>query len=219
MVRQRCCQCGKANIRAKLSEPEVIVEEFIICIIGFMRSSFLISDFLEKLYRYPEVISKIVSEQKLVSTEFGNHITAEALEKSRYLNASLKETLRFQAGFISWRYCHEDVIFHDGLVIPKDSYVMVSQVSFHFNDECYPESKKFKPERWLDDENERDSTNTEKQKVPNHFTFGAARHICPGRYWVYLCAEFIIALYFRNLDFDSHSHHLKISPKNSSLLA
>jgi len=208
----------------KIFTPEIIVEEFILSMAGFMSVSTLIADFLTQLNTYPELLPKLLEEQKNIIDEFGNSITPKILEKSKYLSGTLKETLRFQSYLISWRYCYKDVIFHDGLVVPENSYVVVAQSSFHFDDEKYPESNQFKPERWNrevpQEEQEEPSSNTADQKktetkISNYLAFGTARHTCPGRHWVYLCAEFVLTLYLRHFSFETSPNGLLISSKNS----
>jgi len=71
-------------------------------------------------------------------------------------------------------------VYH-GMYIPKDTVVVLNCYTLHHNEERYPDSHTFNPDRYLGDH----LSCAESAKLANvmerdHWTFGAGRRICPG---------------------------------------
>jgi len=78
-------------------------------------------------------------------------------------------------------HCSEEDFVYNGMYIPGDTVIVLNCFSLHHNEERYPDSWSFQPERFLGD----DLSSTESSKLADplardHWAFGAGRRICPG---------------------------------------
>ncbi|KAK8052261.1 cyrochrome P450 monooxygenase [Apiospora rasikravindrae] len=101
------------------------------------------------------------------------------LERSHYLYGVIYEALRLTYG-VSARNPRiareEDVVYQKGsysYVIPNGTPIRMSSVLQHHDEEVFPDSYKYKPERWLDAACER---NHELEKYL--FTFSRGTRQC-----------------------------------------
>jgi len=101
----------------------------------------------------PSILSRMRSELSRVEREGEtlNSILSQ-LEKLPFLTAVIKESLRLSYG-PSVRLPRIDpnkaLNFHDW-VIPPGTAISMSTVLIHHDESIFPDSKEFKPERWLD---------------------------------------------------------------------
>ncbi|KAI0905938.1 cytochrome P450 [Ustulina deusta] len=111
------------------------------------------------LLKQPETLQKLKNELQTVMpsvTDIGK-VPLATLEALPYLTAIIKEGLRLGYG-VSTRLQRIDpdklVVFTDKAtgkewIIPPKTSVGMTSVQLHHNEENYPDSKKFIPERWL----------------------------------------------------------------------
>ena len=128
---------------------------------------------------HPEAWRKVRAEQEEIVAEVGEDFTREALDKSVYLDAVIKETLRLKPLEMGeFRRADANVVV-DGKRIPKDWFVFFNIKQTHWNDPATFEEDGghmdlrtgFRPERWLGDEASRPA-----EWMP----FGEGRHRCVG---------------------------------------
>ena len=79
-------------------------------------------------------------------------ITWASVEHLPYLNACIREGIRFSHGVTArsprlW----DKELHYDGWTIPARTPVSLSIYDHDFNDKVFPEGKTFKPDRWLDE--------------------------------------------------------------------
>ncbi|KAF7352522.1 Cytochrome P450 2F2 [Mycena venus] len=92
------------------------------------------------------------------------------------------EVQRVHAPFwMATPHCSTQDFEYNGMFIPKDTVVVLNCFTMHHDEERYPDSYTFNPDRYLSD----DLSCAESAKLSNvdlrdHWTFGAGRRICPG---------------------------------------
>ncbi|KAJ6589527.1 cytochrome P450, partial [Mycena capillaripes] len=137
--------------------------------------------FLALIPSHPEIEARAHEElDRVVGRE--HWPTAEDETRLPYIRAIIKEVLRVHAPF--WmatpHYSTEDCEYN-GMFIPKDTVMVLNCFTMHHNEERYPDSYTFNPDRYMGD----NLSCAESAKLSNvmerdHWTFGAGRRICPG---------------------------------------
>ena len=96
-----------------------------------------------------------------------------------YVSAMVKEVQRWRpviAGGLAHATTADDV--YEGYFIPAGTTIIPNAWAIHMDPKVYPEPEKFKPERFI--------SNNQVVGIPQsergHFGFGYGRRICPGMY-------------------------------------
>ncbi|KAI1120117.1 cytochrome P450 [Nemania abortiva] len=108
------------------------------------------------LMRYPGCYERLVKEIRC-SFRSGSDIKGDAqLMGCEYLRACIDETLRMSPPSLTtlWREHDKDdkdesPLVVDGIVIPPGTQVGINMYSLHHNEEYFPDSYTFSPDRWL----------------------------------------------------------------------
>ncbi|KAI0284698.1 cytochrome P450 [Russula aff. rugulosa BPL654] len=148
---------------------------------GVHSTSGVILWFLALISSHPEVQARAHAE---LDSVVGRDCWPGPDDEQRlpYIRAIIKEVQRAHSPF--WlatpHYSTEDFVYN-GMYIPKNTGVILNCYEIHHNEEKYPDSFTFNPERFLGDT----LTCAESSKLPNamdrdHWAFGAGRRICPG---------------------------------------
>ncbi|KAF3019786.1 hypothetical protein E8E14_011958 [Neopestalotiopsis sp. 37M] len=126
------------------------------------------------------------------------------LKQCHYLRACIDEALRLSppAPSTLWREVNdefesEEPIVIDGHVIPKGVQFGVNIYAMHHNEEYYPDSFAFKPERWLVSEQERSVLRSA------FMPFSTGYRTCTGYGMAYLEASLVIAKLLWLFDFSA----------------
>lgn len=110
--------------------------------------------------------------------------TLHELEKLPYLRACILESLRLSYGIVARNpRRHPDRVLRyvqkaggKEYVIPKNTKVSMTIVDVHHDESIFPDSHRFKPERWLHEPKAPDGRPLEQYLV----TFGKGTRICLG---------------------------------------
>jgi cytochrome P450 len=154
------------------------------------------------LSRYPEVYRKLASEIRSAFTSAQEIIGGPKLSGCHYLRAVIDESMRMSppvSGTL-WRQMYADdkgtePLIVDGHVIPRGTHVGVNVYTLHHNEEYFPDSYTFKPERWLNAE--------EKARMTYAFAaFSIGARGCGGKPMAYLEASLVIAKTLWYFDFE-----------------
>ncbi|KAI0396103.1 cytochrome P450 [Xylariaceae sp. FL0594] len=154
------------------------------------------------LSRNPEPYQKLATEIRTSFTS-GTAIHSTALNGCRYLRACIDEALRMSppAPGILWReeapgdHDHEPLVI-DGHVIPPGVVFGVSMYCLHHNEEYFPDSFTYNPDRWLQPE-------TQKAKMVREAfaPFSVGPRACPGKSMAYQETNLVIAKMLWYFDF------------------
>ncbi|CAG8504066.1 9573_t:CDS:2, partial [Racocetra fulgida] len=131
-----------------------------------------------------------------VFTDRDHFPTFDEIEHLKYLECTLKETLRIAPPVpVLRRYNVKDEIM-DGYVIPKKTPLMIPIYAIHHDPLiCGDDAKCFNPSRWLDPEIKSKITNN------NFLAFGAGPTNCLGMKMAQLEFKSILSIIIRNFEF------------------
>jgi cytochrome P450 len=140
------------------------------------------------LAEYPEVRAKLQDE---INSVLGDRVpTVDDLARLPYLEWVLNESMRlYPPAWMQMRRVIEEFEL-DGVRIPANTIVMVSQWVIHRLPDIWEKPDAFWPERW-------DPAN--KQQIPPgaYFPFGAGSRICIGMPFAQLEARLVLAMYLQ----------------------
>ncbi|KIJ41518.1 hypothetical protein M422DRAFT_60430 [Sphaerobolus stellatus SS14] len=148
---------------------------------GVHSTSGIIQWFLALMPSHPDVQARAHEElDKVVGRD--RWPTAEDEQQLPYLRAIIKELLRFHSPFwMGIPHCSEKDFVYNDMYIPGGTVVVLNVYNLHHNEERYPNSSAFIPERFLGDElSSSDSSKLADPMKRDHWAFGAGRRICPG---------------------------------------
>lgn len=141
---------------------------------GLITTSWALSVAGYHLTAQPETAAKLRAElAKEAAVMPGGIWDWHRLEKLPYLYAVVHESIRLSHGIVTRdpRLAPDTELRYKEWVIPKNTPVSMTTVDILINESIYPEPKKFKPERWIGNEDK-----LEKFFVP----FGKGTRQCIG---------------------------------------
>ncbi|KAG9455268.1 hypothetical protein H6P81_008172 [Aristolochia fimbriata] len=148
-----------------------------------------------------EIDSVLSAERKLEGKEergFNNIISEDDLQKMKYLKAVVMETLRRHppAHFVLPHAVTEEADL-GGYTIPTDAMINFLVVPMGLDEEMWEDPMEFRPERFLDRDEELDLTGSREIKI---MPFGAGRRICPGLGLAMLHLQYYVANLVREFE-------------------
>ncbi|KAI9293137.1 cytochrome P450 [Neoconidiobolus thromboides FSU 785] len=112
------------------------------------------------LAKYPQIQQKVRNE--IIHVLGANENTIPSHEKQKqliYLNCFIKETMRFiPTVSLLKRYCIQDQVLPNNLLVKKDSFVYCYLWGLHHNSKNFPNPDQFDPDRFLDPYGEQSSS-------------------------------------------------------------
>ncbi|OBZ85547.1 hypothetical protein A0J61_06394 [Choanephora cucurbitarum] len=135
------------------------------------------------LCNYPEVQKSAIDEIDMFVTKHNRVPTfADRLDVPLCISI-MKECMRFKptTAFGLPHSASSDILV-DGYFIPKDTVIISSMQSMHYDAERYPEPNVFDPERFLNNLKTMNASVNGSFEDRDHFNFGWGRRICPGIY-------------------------------------
>lgn len=148
---------GKAAVTRKWTDNELVAQCFLFFFAGFEVSSSVLMFVAYELVINPDIQQTLYEEIVDVNEQLdGKRITYDALQKMKYLDQVICETLRKwpTAGQID-RLCVKDYIYDDEdklkFKIEKGSNIIFPVYGMHRDPKYYPNPEKFDPERFSDE--------------------------------------------------------------------
>lgn len=151
----------------------------------------------------PEKQAKLREEILRILPEKDSEFTEASMKNVPYLRACIKEALRiYPLAAGNARVVKSDIVL-DGYQVPKETPVVMLFHGLEKDDQHYPRSKEFLPERWL----RQSKAETSDSKCPNslkastpfaYLPFGFGPRMCIGRRIVEMELELGIARLLRN---------------------
>ncbi|KAL1715757.1 cytochrome P450 [Schizophyllum commune] len=198
-----------AQPKARLDEDEVYAQLLTILLAGHETTANALSWAFFELAQQPDVQSRLRAEIRSVRASTSDaHLTAEAIHAMPYLNAVVKEILRFHSPVYSTSRTamQDDVIPLERpifdqqgrpvfeIAVPKGTYVSISIAAYSRERALYgPNADLFNPERWLQEGSV--SKHAGGGIYGNLLTFGSGHRGCLGwRFAVLEMSAFIIEL-------------------------
>ncbi|KAI1810420.1 cytochrome P450 [Poronia punctata] len=156
------------------------------------------------LSRNPDAYQKLAAEIR-TSFSSGTEIHSTALNSCQYLRACVDEALRMSppASGILWREKDtsdddNDPLVIDGHVIPPGVMFGLSLYSLHHNEDYFPDSFTYKPDRWLNPDSHPKARTAREAFAP----FSVGSRACPGKTMAYQEVFLILAKTFWYFDFE-----------------
>ncbi|KAI6094804.1 cytochrome P450 [Pisolithus croceorrhizus] len=208
----------KANMDAeaknKLSDEELYSQMRVILFAGHETTSNTIGWTLLELARKPEIQSRLRSEirqhESAIHARGDTQFTASDLENMPFLNAVVKETLRYHCVVPQlYRMAAQDYVLplsqpittesgkliHEVLV-PKGTRIIASVATYNRNKDMWGEDADvYNPDRWLDGI-AKDKKEAATGIYSNLLTFGSGTHACLGwRFAVIEVQAFLLEIF------------------------
>jgi len=193
---------------------DILLDTFISMIPGAMSISPTIEHLFQCFLCDTEVLSEAQDEQSSSTLLNGSTITYQTLSEMKFLEASLKETLRLEFTLASYRYIEEDLELHDGYLLPAGSHFILTGAAVNFDESIFPHSHKWNPKRWLAlDEFDRGLKSSDSRRR-DAFIWGSGKIFCPGRQHALIGMKLISSLILRNFNIRYDDDHLMMSFKS-----
>lgn len=168
------------------SEDELWAESRFLLIAGADTSSTALTSLFFYLAAYPECFRKLAEEVRSTFALPSEIRSGRVLSSCVYLRACLDEAMRMSPPISGtlWREVSGEALVVDGEVVPKGVDVGVSPYALHHNEDMFPDSFTFNPERWIvsGDNNPREAVERARH-VFSVFSLGS--RACAGRNMAY----------------------------------
>ncbi|KAI1740314.1 cytochrome P450 [Xylaria scruposa] len=162
------------------------------------------------LSRSPTCYRKLVNEIR-GNFPTGSAINGAALNNCRYLRACINEALRMSppGPGVLWREkdpndVSNNPLIIDGHVIPPGTVFGINTYSLHHNEDYFPNSFVYSPDRWLDSKNSEQANLVRDAFAP----FSIGPRACAGKSMAYLEIGLVLAKIVWYFDFEKASGKL-----------
>ncbi|KAI9009964.1 cytochrome P450 [Phycomyces nitens] len=165
------------DTKDQLNLEQIMSETTLLLIAGSETTSNTIGFALIEMCRNTDALRKLYAEIDEVEFDKAKGIfKQEQLKSLPYLNAVIKETTRLNhvASYGLERITTYDVVLKGDIVVPKGTRVRCSLPVAQVHPDYWPEPLVFKPERWLDDSDQKPCTDA-------FFPFSMGSRNCIGK--------------------------------------
>ncbi|RSM14651.1 hypothetical protein CEP52_001323 [Fusarium oligoseptatum] len=156
------------------------------------------------LSRNPEVQQKLADEITSTFSSLDEIKSGPTLHSCKYLRAFIEENLRMSPPVPAdlSREVEKGGIVVDGKYIPEGIKVSTVSYCMHHNPEYFPEPFKFKPERWIVDEDDTTGASAESVALVQsaYMPFSAGPRGCIGKNLAYLEMNLVLAKVIYNFE-------------------
>eukprot|EP00029_Vermamoeba_vermiformis_P005090 TRINITY_DN1670_c0_g1_i2.p1 TRINITY_DN1670_c0_g1~~TRINITY_DN1670_c0_g1_i2.p1 ORF type:complete len:497 (-),score=95.65 TRINITY_DN1670_c0_g1_i2:25-1515(-) len=178
---------------SKMTDEELIHNVNTFFIAGHETSSSGLTNTLYMLAKNIDAQEKARAEVKQIL--HGADPTYEDIAHLNYITAVIREAMRILPPLLGFsRQAMEDCTVN-GYHVPKGTLFSMLSVALHNSEEFYDEPSKFKPERWLK-ENE-----NEKPNSAPWYPFGAGPRMCIGNHFAMLEMKAVLAMLLQQFKF------------------
>ncbi|KAI1076948.1 cytochrome P450 [Whalleya microplaca] len=193
--------------RGSLKDSELWAEIAFLFTAGADTVSTLLCGIFFYLSRTPRSYARLAEEIRSTFSTGADIINGPKLSGCEYLRATIEETLRISPPVPGtlWRQfgstTHPEHFTVDGHVIPPGVEVGVNIYSLQHNEEYFPDSFTFSPERWL--QTETGSTAAQMKLMSEAFyPFSMGTRGCPGKAMAYMETSLVLAKVMWYFDFE-----------------
>jgi cytochrome P450 len=190
LIKSRDPETGKSFTRTELQAEAVLL-----VVAGADTSSTTLAATIFYLLRYPHVMRRLAAEIRPAFSNVDDIRIGQTINSLPYLRAVIDETLRMSPpvpGHLP-REILPGGLEIDGHYIPGGTQVGVSAYALHHNEDYYPDSFSYKPERWIADP-ETGVTEADVTKARDAFcAFSLGNRGCIGKSLAYVELSITIA--------------------------
>lgn len=177
--------------RRKLNIDEIAAQIFFFFLGGFETTSTTLSFAAYEIAANPEVQTKLQREiDKILEESNSGEVTYETINRLEYLDAVVKEVLRFYPPTFLERVCDKNYEFPPALpgeksfVVEKGTICWIPVFAIHRDDKYYENPDKFYPERFL--------TNKMYHNSFCYMPFGLGPRMCLGNRFALLKIKLLL---------------------------
>jgi len=176
------------------SHAELQSEAALLVVAGADTTSITLSATIFYLVRYPRVLAKLATEIRTAFSDVEDIRVGQTLGSLVYLRAVIDETLRMSPPIpgILPREVLPGGIELDGKLIPCGTQVGISAYAMHHNEEYFPDSFSYSPERWIVNPDDGVSAEDVKRSHSGFCAFSLGSRGCIGKGLAY--AELTVSL-------------------------
>jgi len=171
------------------------------------------------LAREPQLVERLVDEQKRVLAKHNGAITLDSLNDMEMLHWCIKEALRMHPPLIFLMRKTEVEFTYKDYVIPKGDILFVSPTLNHRMPYVFQEPDRYDPERFAEPRAE------DKKTQFGYVGFGAGRHECMGQQFAYMQVKTIWTILLRDFEISSKGaipepdySAMVVGPKHPSMM-
>ncbi|KAB8224028.1 cytochrome P450 [Aspergillus novoparasiticus] len=199
-------------ILARDKDPEKVTDYHLFMmglsnvIAGSDTTAISLSSIMYHLLHYPAVLEKLRREVDDFTAQgrCSARVTFKESQEMPYFQAVMKEALRMHSatGLPLWRVVPAGGAKISGYYFPEGTTVGINTWVAHYDEEIYPDAKKFRPERWIEAESD-----PERLKIMNemYMPFGLGSRTCLGKHISILEMSKLIPRLIRDFDFTTGS--------------
>ncbi|KAE8355897.1 cytochrome P450 [Aspergillus coremiiformis] len=167
---------------------------------GFDTTRYALSVASFHIINTPGIYTRLREELQAAIPDLKNMPSLTDLEKLPYLTACIQECVRLSYGASqrSFRISDHIALTYKNYVIPPGTVISMDNYSVSHDDEIFPDSYTFKPERWLGDPVAPDGRKLTRYLV----SFGRGTRSCLGINLAFAEMYLTLANVFRNFDFE-----------------
>ncbi|KAM0262581.1 hypothetical protein ACHAQJ_001626 [Trichoderma viride] len=191
---------------SKVTDYHVFMMSMSNIVAGSDTTAISLSAILYYLLKYPDVMRRLREEvdQSTVSTSVpGVHLSFKDSLEMPYWQAVMKEALRLHpaTGLPLWRTVTETGLHLNGQFFPEGTTIGANTWVAHYNEDVFgKDAAVFRPERWLEAEEEGEDRISQMNAY--YFPFGLGSRTCIGRHISYLEMSKLIPLLIKNFEFE-----------------
>ncbi|XP_065075485.1 cytochrome P450 9e2-like [Ochlerotatus camptorhynchus] len=201
-------ESGSGTAKSNWSDEELTAQAVLFFAAGFDTTSTLLSFTLVELALSPEIQDRLIAEIDSVDEPF-TEVTYEQIQKLRYLDAVISESLRKWPPLPATdRKCVKDYVLNNPeddspmFEIEQDRTVWIPIYCFHHDPKYFPNPERFDPERFND-------SNRQQLNQAAYMPFGVGPRNCIGSRFALMSAKMIL---FRLLQ----SYRVDVCPKTDT---
>ncbi|KAK2603236.1 hypothetical protein N8I77_009707 [Diaporthe amygdali] len=174
---------------------EMYGEAELLIIAGSDTTSIVMSSLLFYLTRHPAIQTKLANEIRSTFSTASEIKSGPKLQSCEYLRAFIQEGLRMTppVGSETLREVREGGTDVDGTFFPPGVNVSVAYYCLSYNKDVYPEPFKFRPERWIVDDNEGSTEDSVALAESGACAFSMGSRGCPGKYLAWIEMSIVMA--------------------------
>ncbi|CAG9573461.1 unnamed protein product [Danaus chrysippus] len=137
-------------VEIELDDQLIAAQVFIFFVAGFETSSSASSFLLHMLAYHPDVQEKCRKEVDEVLKNYGGKLSFDAVKDMKYLEMSLKESIRFltSPGFLIRRTVNKCTLPGTNFTLDENMVMIVSTEAMNMDEELFENPEEFRPERF-----------------------------------------------------------------------
>ncbi|XP_028780618.1 cytochrome P450 89A2-like [Neltuma alba] len=181
--------------KRKLEESEIVAISSEFLSGGIDSTATTLHWIMANLVKHPHIQERLVEEiRDVIGERKGKELKEEDLNKLSYLKAVILEGLRIHppAHFVIPHAVTEDVVLNDYL-IPKNGIINVLLAEMGRDPKVWEKPMEFRPERFLNSENNYETFDITGSKEIKMMPFGAGRRMCPAYNLAMFHLEYFVA--------------------------